>query len=182
MELAEVLIIVLVFLGLWLYWHKSRAQYPAGVSGYDCVNKSTGHPSTIYVKDLSPAEIGEQDLMYRSLGSSEHLIANQLVPLEMMDAGNPVAASGYTGNFSEWVKGQALDSESIASHNQYVEDRVNNNHTQNITGFIRPEGMTYDPVSWGGLNRPEAVPIGNPREVADIDYGWFKQNKRRLNI
>ncbi len=181
MDLAEVLVVIIIIIGVWIIWNKMKTPEHSNISAFECVNKSTGYPAVVYVKDMSPAEIGEQELMSKSMGSAEHLIGNQLVPLEMMESGNPVAASGY-GNFQEWTKGQALDAESVASHNQFVDDRINTRQTQNIFGFLRPAEMTYDPISWGGINRPEAVPIGNPREVADIDYGWFKQNKRRLNI
>jgi len=33
--------------------------------------------------------------------------------------------------------------------------------------------MSYDPISWGGLRRPQAVAVCNPTQVPDVDYNLY---------
>lgn len=85
-----------------------------------------------------------------------------------------VGGWGPSMDYKDWTATQAVDTQVIANHAEFVKDRLGDN-TENITGRTwSPDDHTADQISWMGLRRPEAVPIsGYTTQVPDMNMDWF---------
>lgn len=80
-------------------------------------------------------------------------------------------------DFKDWVTAQAVDAQVIKNHSDFTKDRSAGG-TQNMTGrtYAPRAEIETEQTDWIGLRRPEAVPIGNPTQVADINYNKFAKS------
>ena len=89
-------------------------------------------------------------------------------------ATNEYGAPGM--DFKDWVAGQAVDSQVIKNHAEFVKDRLGDGK-QSVTGrtFSPDSHSSYDPISWVGLRRPQAVKVDNPTQVPDVDMDLYEK-------
>lgn len=92
------------------------------------------------------------------------------------DANISYSVGGWGPNmdYKDWTATQAVDSQVIANHAEFVKDRLGDNN-QNVTGRTwTPDDHTADQITWMGLRRPEAVPIsGYSTQIPDMNMDWF---------
>ncbi len=98
------------------------------------------------------------------------------------DDKNTYAVSEFGGpglTWNDWVKSQAIDPATLENHAKFVADK-NRNPSGNMTGRVwSPDRhMSYDPIPWVGLSRPQAVAQCNPTQVPDIDLTQYDTVKR----
>lgn len=86
---------------------------------------------------------------------------------------NEYGAPGMS--WSDHVASAAVDPAVIKNHSEFVADRLSNKN-QFITGpTMTPDSHTsYDPISWQGLRRPQAVAQYNPTQMPDIDTSLYE--------
>lgn len=86
---------------------------------------------------------------------------------------NEYGAPGMS--WSDHVASAAVDPAVIKNHSEFVADRMSNK-SQFITGpTMTPDSHTsYDPISWQGLRRPQAVRQHNPTQMPDIDTSLYE--------
>ncbi len=89
---------------------------------------------------------------------------------------NPFGAPGV--DYKEFVASQAIDNKTLANHVQYVEDRAALSPGGVFTGrtFSPDSHMSFDPIYWLGLRRPDYVTECNPTQST----GLTKEDQTRL--
>jgi hypothetical protein len=89
---------------------------------------------------------------------------------------NPFGAPGV--DYKEFVASQAIDNKTLANHVQYVEDRAALAPGGVFTGrtFSPDSHMSFDPIYWLGLRRPDYVNECNPTQST----GLTKEDQTRL--
>jgi len=94
------------------------------------------------------------------------------------DSINMTASAEYGPGmeYKDWVQSQALDPQIARTHADYLADRKRNPFTSNVTGptWTPDYHMSYDPIPWIGLRRPQNVPVCNPTQVPDVDYSLYE--------
>ena len=73
-------------------------------------------------------------------------------------------------DFSDYIKGQAIDKEVIDNHRKYMSEKK---YSQGSIRFAPDMNESYNPIPWIGLRRPQAVPVGNPDQVPDVDKTYY---------
>jgi hypothetical protein len=109
---------------------------------------------------------------------------------EMMNIHNSIENADVTmdastddQSFTDYIKGQAIDPQTVMNHKRFVEDRMSDTK-QNITGrtYALGELESDDGVNWIGIRgRPQMIPpdyMGNPTQVADFRRSGFSSNQR----
>jgi hypothetical protein len=84
-------------------------------------------------------------------------------------------------DFKDWAKAQSIDPQVIKNHNEFVNDRLANSKTDNITGrtYSPDSHESYDAISWIGIRgRPQAVKICNPQQMPDINPALYTSKQR----
>lgn len=87
---------------------------------------------------------------------------------------------GTGGDFKDWITSQAVDTQVLVNHRDFVKDRFGNNN-QNITGrtYAMGEVEGTDQVPWQGIRgRPQAVESCNPTQQPDVDMRNFTTKPR----
>jgi hypothetical protein len=77
-------------------------------------------------------------------------------------------------DYKDWVAAQSVDPAVVKNHAEFVSDRARLREGNLLGSTYSPDmHMSYDPISWGGLRRPQAVPVCNPTQVPDVDYNLY---------
>lgn len=87
---------------------------------------------------------------------------------------------GTGGDFRDWIASQAVDTQVLLNHKEFVKDRLGNNN-QNVTGrtYAMGEVEGTDQVPWQGIRgRPQAVETCNPTQQPDVDMRNFTTKPR----
>jgi len=189
---AEIILLVLIIIGLnAVYAHMvacKQAEVTAAVTAASAPAPALETPPPA-LPDSSrrlpenPASAAEQ-MMLESIAAGETMLVNNLQPYENMTAGCSAGAMNDPHayeDYNQYIKDISLDKSAQASHKQFVKDRLQNTFT-NMTGSMWPSrDFNYDPVPWVGLNRPRAVPFGNPTNLADVDHDKYATS-RKVNL
>ncbi len=76
-------------------------------------------------------------------------------------------------DFKDYIAADAVSSQVVKQHQEYVKDRLSQFQTQNITGrtfTVDTEIEGDTPVPWQGIRgRPQHVPQYNPTQMPDVD-------------
>ena len=90
---------------------------------------------------------------------------------------------GVAGDdYVDYVRKHSVEAEVEMHHREFVKDRLSGQaENQIITGrtYSPDSHQSYDPIPWVGLMRPQAVPIGDPDQVPDVDLSLYS-TKRTL--
>jgi hypothetical protein len=98
----------------------------------------------------------------------------------------PYATNAFGGvdkDFTTWVKDQSIDPTVVANHKEFITDRTSGGSGVNIMGrtFTPADShQSYTPgTTWIGIRgRPSMVPICNPDQVPDVNFGYFPKHQK----
>jgi hypothetical protein len=188
MGLTKKLLMAVIVILLIVTICDCRAKGKTGdVATYDCINRSSGEVTQVKVatphgsmcqcaKCASPeARAASENLEHFSQCPGPNEVKAALGCGEDDNyeyAANDFGAPGL--DFKDWVTSQSVDTQVIQNHANFVKDRLGND-SQNITGRTYAMGeLESDQVTWVGIRgRPQAVPVCNPTQVADVNYDWY---------
>ncbi len=184
MTLTEALLIVIIIILIITTISRGRKGTALGKDGvetrqWDCVDRNTGNVTAVKLQYKDSAQTSAANKGAAEMFTNCQDIDTKQALHEMCGDGDKFtyAVNEFGGagmDFKDWVASQAVDSQVIKNHAEFVKDRLGND-SQNITGrtWAVPDDIEVDQVPWVGLRRPEAVPTCNPTQVPDTNYNWY---------
>ncbi len=188
-----ILLVVIIILTIIILRKKSgKTAESASTRSWDCVDRQTGELTTVNMK--TPKVVQNGDPRAATIESDTHAANAEyfcggsdttasITPMCADDdtfqyAVDPFGAPDM--EYKDWVTSQAVDSQVIKNHSEFVKDRFLGN-PQNVTGrtYSPDYHDSYDPMPWIGIRgRPQAVAICNPTQMPDMDISMFAQGPK----
>jgi hypothetical protein len=198
MSLTDALLIVVIIILIWFIVKAKKPTGPARVNTYDCINRDTGALTSVRIAKqpaagapsakgpggcaLPEKEMQANNAEYFTQCSDPNADAVASCPA---DGTFPYATASYGApglDFKDWVTSQSVDPQVLKNHAEFVSDRMNGINTQNVTGRTWSPSdsyhQSYQPITWIGLRRPQAVPKCNPDQDPDIDESEYATSSR----
>ncbi len=87
-----------------------------------------------------------------------------------------------SADFKDYIAGEAISPQVVKNHNEFVNDRLGDFQTQNVTGRTFAVDTTIEgnpPVPWVGIRgRPQEAPIYNPTQMPDVDRSRYVSKQK----
>lgn len=189
MSFTEAILITFIILLLFAHFSRQKDSVTSGSKTWDCVDRKSGdvtsvtmnysHGSMCKCKDCSgntEKKAAAEHLEYfencQDSADLKNAMAGDCTDDKFSYAVNSFGAPDLS--FSDWVAAQAVETDVIKNHAEFVKDRANTK-TQNILGrtYSPDSHESYDPIPWVGLRRPQAVTTCNPTQVPDVNYDLY---------
>ncbi len=88
--------------------------------------------------------------------------------------------AGTDGDYSDYVKSQAIDSSAVDNHKAFVQDMIGPQSNWTGRNYTLPDSDDSDKVvGWKGIRgRPQRVNIGSPDQATSDDPEWYSGEAR----
>jgi hypothetical protein len=178
-----VVLVILTIITAAVYVSREHADNPTSASA--AAIAATG-PALVSLESAAPGGEGRNVPELASLTENQRYYSACNLPndnydcsLKCGDAISSTAPNGTYGmglEYKDFAAAQALDPQVVKNHAEYTADRKRNPNTTNITGptWSPDYHMSYDPIPWIGLRRPQNVPVCNPTQVPDVDTALYE--------
>lgn len=157
---------------------------------WDCIDRNSGELATVSMQVGAPAASAAPAAptapatpeKAAQSENAEYFSGPQGADTQSCDDKFEFAVNEFGGpgmDFKDWVAAQSVDPQVMKNHTEFVKDRLGSN-TQNITGrtYSPDSHDSFDPIPWVGLRRPQAVAVGNPDQVPDIDRSLYENKPK----